>query len=614
MTGVPYRSASGLGLLAAVWITLAQDFTAHGTQPGLGSGLEEPEACATCHGTLYSPPAASYMPHDSWGGSMMSHSTRDPLFWAALDVANRDVPGVGDWCLRCHTSQGWYGGRVRKTGLPAPNQLVNGTNGCLLLGDHDDADHASNDYSGVTCHTCHRMTESGTASQTAPAGSGNLWLDDSLECNGYFGPCRHGPKHYAAGSALQPPHGWVYSPFMARSAQCGTCHDVFSPIVNGVPARTHILPDGTDTGRPFPIERTFGEWQQSAFRESLLTDSLETPGQVPTTVPSHRECQGCHMRTSQSPDARACLQNPAGSRTGQLAVHEFVGGNTWMLKVIDALYGTNTQRSGAIQQAMVWAEEMLTQRSATIALDLDPLAAGDTALHARVRVTNLAGHKLPTGYGEGRRMWLHVAVRDANDALLYESGAWNASTGVLAASPPPKIYEVLQGIWDAGAGICRTEDGGGRKLFHFALNNCVAKDNRIPPRGFRPATANDPNGEDLRPVGYTYPETTPGSGVLVHYDDTHYTIPVAASAARPLQVRATLRYQVASKDYIDFLRDEAVNGAFPSENALCGRTWTVGPANRTRGQFMHDVWSSPTLGRSPPVDMVSALTTSTSAP
>ena len=53
-----------------------------------------------------------------------------------------------------------------------------------------------------------------------------------------------------------------------------------------------------------------------------------------------------------------------------------------------------------------------------------------------------------------------------------------------------------------------------RDEFPSVLNNCVAKDNRIPPRGFRPATSGDPNGEDLRPVGYSYPETSPGSGVL----------------------------------------------------------------------------------------------------
>ena len=42
---------------------------------------------------------------------MMAQAGRDPLFWAALDVANNDVPGIGDFCLRCHSPAGWLDGR-----------------------------------------------------------------------------------------------------------------------------------------------------------------------------------------------------------------------------------------------------------------------------------------------------------------------------------------------------------------------------------------------------------------------------------------------------------------------------------------------------------------------
>jgi hypothetical protein len=38
--------------------------------------------------------------------SMMGNTLRDPLFLAALTVAEQDRPGVGDWCLRCHTPPG----------------------------------------------------------------------------------------------------------------------------------------------------------------------------------------------------------------------------------------------------------------------------------------------------------------------------------------------------------------------------------------------------------------------------------------------------------------------------------------------------------------------------
>ncbi len=41
----------------------------------------------------------------------------------------------------------------------------------------------------------------------------------------------------------------------------------------------------------------------------------------------------------------------------------------------------------------------------------------------KVRIVNYTGHKLPTGYPEGRRMWLNVRFFDAGDDLVAERGA-----------------------------------------------------------------------------------------------------------------------------------------------------------------------------------------------
>src|SRR6185503_14217430 len=47
-----------------------------------------------------------------------------------------------------------------------------------------------------------------------------------------------------------------------------------------------------------------------------------------------------------------------------------------------------------------------------------------TPLEVRVRVTNTgAGHKLPTGFPEGREVWIDFKVQDADGAVLFESGA-----------------------------------------------------------------------------------------------------------------------------------------------------------------------------------------------
>src|SRR5690606_8672652 len=92
----------------------AINFTPHGTQPGLAHVIEDPIGCSGCHGSWDpSSGAADFIAYNTWSGSMMAHATRDPVFWAALDVANADIPGVGDFCLRCHTPQGWLAGRVR---------------------------------------------------------------------------------------------------------------------------------------------------------------------------------------------------------------------------------------------------------------------------------------------------------------------------------------------------------------------------------------------------------------------------------------------------------------------------------------------------------------------
>ena len=69
---------------------------------------------------------------------------------------------------------------------------------------------------------------------------------------------------------------------------------------------------------------------------------------------------------------------------------------------------------------------------------------GGASLAASVRVRNLTGHKLPTGYAEGRRMWLTVEARDGNGTKFWESGAYNLATGVLTQDPAIKIYRAEQ--------------------------------------------------------------------------------------------------------------------------------------------------------------------------
>lgn len=182
-----------------------------------------------------------------------------------------------------------------------------------------------------------------------------------------------------------------------------------------------------------------------------------------------------------------------------------------------------------------------------------------------VEIINETGHKLPSGYPEGRRMWINVLAFDINDNLVYESGAYDYNTAILNTSGA-KIYEAKLGMSQEIVDVANAYGTGtymAGESFHFALNNVVIKDNRIPPRGFTNA-----NFEAIQasPVGYTYAD---GS----YSDTTSYDLPEDT-----YRIDVKLLYQTASKEYIEFLRDKNVTD--------------------TKGQELYDLWV--TYGKSTP--------------
>jgi len=191
--------------------------------------------------------------------------------------------------------------------------------------------------------------------------------------------------------------------------------------------------------------------------------------------------------------------------------------------------------------------EMMLRNAASLTVTLAP---SGTQKAATVRVTNEAGHKLPTGYPEGRLMWLNVQAYDADGALVYESGAYDWATGQLTRDEDVKVYEIKQGITPELADVLGLPAGAS---FHFVLNNTIVKDNRIPPRGYT-QVAFDQDG--MRPVGATYADGQ-------HWDETIYALPGEVT-----RVTARLYYQTASKEYVDFLR---ANGGIDGE--ALGAMW-----------------------------------------
>jgi hypothetical protein len=283
--------------------------------------------------------------------------------------------------------------------------------------------------------------------------------------------------------------------------------------------------------------------------------------------------------------------------------HVFAGANTWMLGLLRDEYGASLNRVEKYDAVISMTRRVL---AGAVALDVTAPAsvlAGDPLL-LDVRVTNLAGHKFPTGYPEGRRAWIQIfAGEDANASgslspaeITFASGAYDAATGVLTHDPQIVTYEAKLGVFDFnGDGACDTvDDATGREMFHFVLNDCVVSDDRIPPLGFVPTV-------ETAPVGHVYPTDTARPPALVNFDDRAYAIPVPDAARGVFLVETRVLYQSSSREYVEFLRDESRATCDPRDP---GCDPTAPDARASRGEKMHDLWES--HGRSPPEELVMA--------
>ncbi|USN98616.1 MAG: hypothetical protein H6810_10650 [Phycisphaeraceae bacterium] len=499
--------AGALTVLAIAQVpTTINDFFLPGTQPnGLDVAIQDANDCRLCHGD-FDPDQEPYRP---WAASAMGQAARDPLFFAAMAIANQDAAFAGDLCLRCHTPGGWLAGRSTPT------------DGSLLQGI---------DFQGVACNFCHRTVDpfnnpgapiedadilANLANPPLDAHSGNFVIDPQDR--------RRGPYELVDFFV----HDWRQSPFHLTSEMCATCHDVSNPAFERQPDGTYA-PGALDTPHStslkedmFPIERTYSEWLASDFADG----PIEMGGRFGGNITAVSTCQDCHMPKT---EGYGCI---FGDLRSDLPQHQFNGGNTWLLNAVRTLY---SDVETGLENDSVAASIARTVYLLEAASDMELTQNGS---NLNVHIINQTGHKLPSGYPEGRRMWINVQFYDDMNTLLAERGAYDFGTAVLTTADT-KVYEAKLGVSADVAGIAGVPAGEG---FHFAVNNMRLKDNRIPPRGFTNAGFEAAQSE---PVGYAYADGD-------YWDDTEYTIPVGATSA---DVR--VYYQSTSKEYVEFLKNE----------------------------------------------------------
>lgn len=413
------------------------------------------------------------------------------------------------------------------------------------------------DRQGVQCDFCHSIADPYYIPGISPVpdslivaaidpplldyGDGSFVMDPH--------PVRRGPRADA-----NAPHDFLESPFHRKGDLCGTCHDVSNPVYFNQGSGDYALttldeehPNGRARSMG-PVERTYAEWTQTEYAASGVY-APEFAGTKSDGIVS--TCQDCHMHDVVGEAA------VTGQVREDIALHDLTGGNTFIPDIIPDFFPGEVDPA-KLQAGKLRARAML-QKAATI--ELLPQTTG-----VRVRITNETGHKLPSGYPEGRHMWIHMEAIDASGNTVFTSGDYDPSTGHITHDAQLKLYEIEGGLSPAIGAAVGLPAG---PSFHFVLNDTTYFDNRIPPRGFTNAGFEQVQSPV---VGTTYPDGQ-------YWDDTDYVLPQEADS-----VFVSLYYQSTSPGYVEFLRDENTTNAI--------------------GQQLYDAWVA--QGKNPPELMAQA--------
>lgn len=459
------------------------------------------DACISCHTGLITPSGKDLSFGSDWAATMMANSARDPYWHAAVRREVTDHPEsqalIEEECSTCHMPmahyEATYNGKQAEvfTHLPI-NQVVSRQN--LLAAD------------GVSCTTCHQITEEGLGTPESFVGRFAIDSVTQMGQRQVFGP-------YNVNAGLQnimhSSSGFIQkqSKHIQTSEVCATCHTLITEALG---------PDGEVIGE-LPEQVPYQEWEHSTFVDE-------------------KSCQTCHMPVVTNPVPIASIM---GEPRAEVSRHTFQGGNFFMLKILNryrnelGVQATSMEMDAAINRTV----DHLQTKSARVQLQGFKVENGN--LVANVFLKNLAGHKLPTAY-PSRRVWIHFTVKDNGGNILFESGGLRTNGSIIgndndewAEKYEPHYSEITEPeqvqIYESIM-VDRTD------MVTTGLLTAVRyiKDNRVLPDGFDKKTA----GEDIAVHGAAYQDNDFAGGS----DQITYRVDIGDYDG-PLQVTAEIWYQ-----------------------------------------------------------------------
>ena len=368
----------------------AQQLTTFETTNFSGSGV-----CAFCHSRL-SDQAGNDVSNDAqWRSTMMANASKDPLWQAKISAEVDLVPGdlgleqvIQEKCCRCHMGMARYqqlADGATKTDIYVFDDSESGIIGFLNPTHYLHA--AAMD--GVSCTLCHQITPENLGTDLSFTGQYVIDTSTVSPDRVIFGPYSNPLINPMRRNSGFRPRFHNPDKQLADSAHCGSCHTLYTPALD------------EDGGylKEFPEQTTYLEWEHSGISQT---------------------CQDCHLPIAVGSVA---ISNRPRNLTGRspFGQHHYVGGNSFMVELLKN-YATDLGVTADAAHLDATISRTLTQLQENTATVAATASWSDNELAVTVDVTNLAGHKFPSGL-PSRRAWLHVTVADATGAIRFESGA-----------------------------------------------------------------------------------------------------------------------------------------------------------------------------------------------
>jgi hypothetical protein len=445
-------------------------------EPGAPHPFLASPTCAQCHSqtpsarALTSANGDDASPFGTWQATAMANSFRDP-YWRAqmareVELAPERKSAIETLCITCHAPIAHHDAVLH--GSPVPDFA--GALAHPLAAD------------GVSCTICHRAQPEGLG--TPATFNGKLPIRGEPVLFGPFAEPSTAPMFTHTG--YTPTHG----AHVSKAALCGSCHTLYTS------------PPGRAT--PFLEQAPYLEWRNSVYSDENGATA------------ESRTCQECHM-----PDAGSMriARSPSGldfaiQVRDEVRTHTFVGGNALLIDLLreNAAELGVTASEGALRRNASAARALLSHSTARVTIER--LSRTEGVLEFDVRVENLTGHKLPSGY-PARRAWLDVEVR-AGRTSLFESGDYDdagrlkniadefdiAHADVIESASQVAVYEMV------------ALDGAGKPTTNLTTMTELKKDTRLLPRGWK---KDGPHADETKPRGVDGDDDfTAGSDVVTY--------------------------------------------------------------------------------------------------